>query len=443
MDRTRLYILISIAVIFIIIYYFSDLIRQKAISILGMDDDDKTDCPDLKSDLKVKKRRKKYEYSTLNDVKMTDKVPEIKTLGYKDLLDLYRDDKFVQKFRDSISSSAESKIERYSKIRREISKSSVKSDDDKIGSYHLTRDFLSMIDRVIKMARSLKSISLDNVKSRLNMVIHGENGLDSLVGREDMKDFISTMIISFASNPDVFSSQFNNMIVMGPSGCGKTKLAMIIGESLSICGILIRNKFSYITKGDVTTAYVNESGKLMRKALIESLESVIFIDEAYDLSSSKFNKDHSDEAITEIINFLDKYIGLNIVILAGYEDRIKRDLMTMNEGLDRRFPHKFVLTNYSAEDLTSILVGQLESRNMTIDKDIHVMIYSLIKRIDVMGMFDKQAGDILNICGNISSSFYSSSWDRISDCLDRDSVIDGINRYLESKQSTIFIDRDQ
>ena len=436
MNSRTLYILTAFVIIFIILYYFSD-IKAKVLSKFEQKEEI------VIKDKIVKKRRKKYEYSAKKDIRMTEECPTVNILGYSDFLDLYKDEKFVLKFRESIIRSARAKITRYSKIKAEITKSTVKSDDDRIGSSHLSKDFISMIDKIINLAKEFQDISLDNVRDRLNRVIYGNNGLDSLVGRDDMKNFISLIIITFARNPESFYDQFNNMIIMGPSGCGKTKLAMSIGESLSVCGILIRNKFSYITKGDITTAYVNESGKLTRKALIESLESVIFLDEAYDLSSKGFGRDHSDEVITEIINFLDKYIGLNIVIFAGYEDRIKKDLLPMNEGIDRRFPHKFVLNNYSSEDLTSILVGQLEIKSINVDKDIHSLIYSVVRQLDDQQLFDKQAGDILNLCGYITSSFYGSSWDKSSEELNPESLIDGVNQYLVSKQSSVFIDKDQ
>jgi SpoVK/Ycf46/Vps4 family AAA+-type ATPase len=297
---------------------------------------------------------------------------------------------------------------------------------------------LAIVDEVMKTSRSLQSITTKDVKDRMRSAIYDEqNGLDTLTGREEVKNFLARMIVAFSRNHKTFSDQFQNFIIMGPSGCGKTRLAFVLSHVFSMCGVLLRSScINVITKADVTTAYVNESGKLMKKKLTESLDGVLFIDEAYDLCPGRMlmgQKDHSEEAITEMINFLDKYIGLNLVILAGYEDKMKGEFLSANEGIDRRFPHKFVLEKYSPEDLTDILINLLEGKGLHISKSTQNVLYTATKVIDGWGVFDKQAGDILNMTGYIMREVHSSTL--TSD----EAMIAGVNEYLKSKNSQLFI----
>ena len=133
------------------------------------------------------------------------------------------------------------------------------------------------------------------------------------------------------------------------------------------------------------------------------LECVVFIDEAYGIMGCtpkgklpKSQNSYGTTAITEIVNFLDVYRGLSILIVAGYEKSMKNCFFGANEGLNRRFPENYKLKDYSKEDLTAQFINLANKRNgarmFNQDYTIYALSY-IIKSLE----FPNQAGDILNM----------------------------------------------
>lgn len=53
---------------------------------------------------------------------------------------------------------------------------------------------------------------------------------------------------------------------------------------------------------------------------------------------------------------IDKNKGLYMFILAGYEKQMKTSFLQNNDGLDRRFPNRYVFPSYTPSQLVEILV---------------------------------------------------------------------------------------
>jgi len=286
------------------------------------------------------------------------------------------------------------------------------------------------------------------------------NGLDNLVGRDEIKDFLALRLYTFAKNPRIFFSTFQNIALYAPSGYGKTKIAQTIGWVYSRCGILIREKFQSVTKSAMTTAYVNESGPKTRNLLLSNLEGVLFIDEAYDITppTNSFgfkNVDHGHEAVTELVNFIDKMTGLNIIIAAGYPKAMKERFMKANQGMPRRFPHIINLQPYKPHELTKILLAHVSKCNPDLDitKSDANYTYTVIENLESMckhddhlklinqddddddeekgpiTFFPRQGGDMLNISADIANAYYGNIGNKDL----QKAIIDGFNTFLANK----------
>ena len=109
---------------------------------------------------------------------------------------------------------------------------------------------------------------------------------------------------------------------------------------------------------------MGQSGPKTFNVLVQHLESVMFVDEAYTMSHTP---DYAAESISQILIFLDQYKGNHALVLAGYKDKMDAFLDT-NEGLRRRFPFKINLTAYSSHTLVSIFDDYLKKRHYVINK---------------------------------------------------------------------------
>jgi hypothetical protein len=230
--------------------------------------------------------------------------------------------------------------------------------------------------------------------------------------------FINTtcaMIVNtFANSPQVYEKAHLNMLLMGPPGAGKTRYANIIGRVLKGLGLLISQKpYKELSRSDLVGEFLGQTGPRTKKALVESLENVLFIDEAYMLAQkepSSLGKppkwdQYGYEAIGEIVNFLDKHKGEICVIAAGYVREMTEGFLKVNEGMPRRFPYQILLAPYVPEELVAIFcffLNKLElgfkegERPSPLTPEAETYLRLLIEHTQTR-LFPNSAGDMENL----------------------------------------------
>lgn len=176
------------------------------------------------------------------------------------------------------------------------------------------------------------------------------------------------LITGFLKNSDTAEDYQTNYILMGNAGVGKTRVARLIGELLGKLGIFVFDDYLEVARADFVAQYEGQTAPKTRALLNSSVERVIFLDEAYSLTTYDKKQDprvlnsYSAEAISEILTFLSDNVGCSCFIAAGYEEQMMNDFLEANEGLDRRFNQKIWLDDYEPEDLLRIyLTGLAES----------------------------------------------------------------------------------
>lgn len=87
-----------------------------------------------------------------------------------------------------------------------------------------------------------------------------------------------------------------------------------------------------------------------RDPTLTNMERVIFIDEAYLLSTGPMDEVGA-EALGTLVQMLDKHKGSMAIIAAGYEDAIHERLLATNPGLSRRIPTQVIMQPLSAQYL--------------------------------------------------------------------------------------------
>ena len=276
-----------------------------------------------------------------------------------------------------------------------------------------------------------------------NIIDNKKLGLFSLIGREKVMSQICGILYAFSKNYKSITNLFLNISIYGSAGVGKSALAKIIAFIFQKSGILIKGSITMATQGELIGKYVGETAPKVREQLFSSLEGVLFIDEAYSLTpcpedSSKSGNGFAQEAIAELINFMDKTIGLQIIIVAGYRDKMVKCFFGFNEGLDRRFPYKLHLTLYTIDQLTQILITNLMENDILIQEQMENFLYSMLTHISSINkdVFKNQAGDMLNLSNFISQSILMSTNIEWGYKYEDDTliIIDAFSSFLESKQ---------
>jgi hypothetical protein len=242
--------------------------------------------------------------------------------------------------------------------------------------------------------------------------------------RYTIESTCAKLITGFASNPFTFEKQHLNMVLMGDPGMGKTRYAGLIGRVLKGAGILLSEKpVDIISRGELVGQYLGQTAPRTNSRLMSNLESVLVIDEAYrlavrDIQNNKWDE-YGQEAIGEIVNFLDKHKGQISVIGAGYEKEMRNDFLKINAGMPRRFPIQIMLPSYTETQLVNIFCLFMSRSGLLnrLTKDALGLLKTILSTPGVRdSVFPNGAGDIENFSAVVQTVMSSSTKSHIDPC---------------------------
>lgn len=384
--------------------------------------------------------------SSSEDESEEDITPEI-------LLVLIDNDEFIKKVIDTLNKLYQKKQDKYEHI-LEILPPTEESSSPKTKKVSPEIIVNEMISIAIE-AQNRKHLNPITIRENLRQAITDpNNGIVSISGdrRKHIRNHLCRQLFMLSKGYQPFIDLFMNIIFMGPAGVGKSKVAQTVAFVYSKSGILLkpppRNIF-IISPKDLIGGFVGQTATKTANLLLKGLESVIFIDEAYSVMNcvdGKINsqgESYGPEAITEIVNYLDKFVGLSVMIVAGYEREIKGCFLAANEGLNRRFPYKYLLPKYMPFDLLKIFTTSVNSRighQMFSEKELNYM-YSIFIFLDRNDVFTNQAGDILNLVGMFFFEIFGNrtlTWNQSEK--DNETMINNtFKKFLKSKHRKLAV----
>jgi len=120
-----------------------------------------------------------------------------------------------------------------------------------------------------------------------------------------------------------------------------------------------------VDKQALVAGYVGQTAIKTSETIDRAKGGVLFIDEAYSLSSGAVN-DFGSEAIETLLKRMEDQRGQFVVIVAGYTDNM-RQFMESNPGLKSRFDKTFMFEDYTPEELYQIALSLLNKETLTLD----------------------------------------------------------------------------
>lgn len=198
------------------------------------------------------------------------------------------------------------------------------------------------------------------------------NTMENMIGLDNVKDMIKK-IVSFV-NLQKMREEKNmkveqvplHLIFEGNPGTGKTTIARLFSQMLRELGILKKGHIVEVTKDDLVSGYVGQSGPKTLKKIKEAYGGVLFIDEAYSLNGD--SNSFGSEAINTLIKEMEDHRDKFVVIMAGYSNEMAT-LLNTNSGLKSRFNYNIHFDDYSPQQLINILKSLVDVGNYRITEE--------------------------------------------------------------------------
>ncbi len=226
----------------------------------------------------------------------------------------------------------------------------------------ITLPDIEAIDLVAQ--RALPAIPVDDA-----LLASSLSELAALIGMQKIKDQIHELValVKFygQTGRSVLNKFYLHTVFVGNPGTGKTTVARILTKIYKALGILERGHMVETDRQGLVAGYVGQTAIKTSEKIDEAIGGVLFIDEAYALSSGSHPSDYGNEVIQTILKRMEDQRGQFFVFAAGYPDNMEAFLKA-NPGLSSRFDKILRFDDYSPEELLEIAVKMYHDEGLKI-----------------------------------------------------------------------------
>ncbi|KAI1103690.1 ATPases of the AAA+ class [Jackrogersella minutella] len=217
-------------------------------------------------------------------------------------------------------------------------------------------------------------LAVADVKELFKGMIGNETLVEKLEGWQQIVKKVRALDLGDPTEYVPFTFLFR-----GPPGTGKTTTARKMGKIFYNLGFLATGDIVECSASDLIAEYVGQTGPKTRKVFEKALGKVLFIDEAYRLTSTGQSSSYVSEAVGEIVDILtqEKFHNKLVVVLAGYEEDINK-LLATNPGLSSRFPETINFQSLTPAQCRDLLLESVNLKNVLETADIGSHVYDKI-----------------------------------------------------------------
>ncbi len=235
----------------------------------------------------------------------------------------------------------------------------------------LSDDELSIVElRDVEKIKVTPAKELPHIPVDERLLEEALEELNRLIGMKGIKKQIDELVqlVRFyrETSRNVLNKFFLHTVFIGNPGTGKTTVARILTKIYKALGVLERGHMVETDRQGLVAGYVGQTAIKTAEKIEESMGGVLFIDEAYALTSGRGNGqtgDFGSEAIQTILKRMEDHRGEFFIFVAGYPDNMEAFLKA-NPGLRSRFDKILKFEDYEPAELYEIAQLMLKEEKM-------------------------------------------------------------------------------
>ena len=191
--------------------------------------------------------------------------------------------------------------------------------------------------------------NIDDLKAELDDYI----GLSAV--KDEVRDLINMVTVwKLRREHDLPAPDLSlHMVFSGNPGTGKTMMARLMARVYHSLGILSKGQLVEVDRSGLVAGYVGQTAIKTASVIERAKGGVLFIDEAYSLSSGKSENDFGLEAIETLLKAMEDNRDDLVVIVAGYTD-LMEEFINSNPGLNSRFNRYLYFEDYTPDEMLDI-----------------------------------------------------------------------------------------
>ena len=210
--------------------------------------------------------------------------------------------------------------------------------------------------------------------------------LDELIGLGNVKESLRDLAVTIRREQRLAQNKnrtpninLSHYLFLGNPGTGKTTVARLMGNILYSLGVISSPQVYEVAREDLVGRYLGETAPKTHEAVMRAMGAVLFIDEAYTLSSGGPH-DYGPEAVGALLKLLEDYKGKFVCIAAGYT-REMNQFLSMNSGLASRFDETIIFEDYTPDELYRIFVSMAKKKEFLLGDEALAAARDLFERV--------------------------------------------------------------
>ena len=214
---------------------------------------------------------------------------------------------------------------------------------------------------------------VSNNEKDSNVIMNPIDYLDSLIGLNEVKEEVKSLanfvrLNQLRKNKGMKQPLISyHCVFTGNPGTGKTTVARIVASIYKELGVLKKGHLVETDRSGLVGQYIGHTAPKTNEIIDSALDGVLFIDEAYSLSSYEGKNDFGQEAISTLLKRMEDDRDRLVVIVAGYTAEME-DFIKSNPGLKSRFVNYIHFPDYSSEELFDIFNYEAQENGFIVDE---------------------------------------------------------------------------